>query len=499
MPYRDDFIQPVRLKVMLPSRQPFGGMIPSEFQRRGAFLSAKSSYASIERATISSYSNFEKSQRSGELFELRNYDSTTIAISNVVELVKFGVDLEYLVEKVSIVGSADVIMRVRDQSGYTPIDLKLTNDRSGYLILGFSDNKPSVPHSSLDLFGITLIGLLLARLMGQGKRFKVQSIKQNEESVQDDTDDDCDARTMGDYFRFSHNLICNLPGIAKNLITSDGRLYMRVFCGFWVDKVEINVLDCCKKHDIDLWCSESNLGAAGADEKVIACVTGAIIEQGLAKMDPWCGVLAGGYAQLLLQVSILYPTLAALGWTAQFGHDTVLIGFGGRNRDSCLCGGDKPTVFCKGDECRDVCSEVGKKRNCTKCGYGCVYNDVTGKAIGYKHLKDPGGKICCPGTQAGCGGPKQKDLKVNCPDKLVCTPCEYRCDICHTYKPSKPNLCLQPGVGRLSISHLYGERLPCCPGTPKPVPRDFCPKIPGLGEPDTQRLDSHVRKIKLLN
>ncbi|MBL7997533.1 MAG: hypothetical protein JNL32_02730 [Candidatus Kapabacteria bacterium] len=337
----------------------------------------------------------------------------------------------------------------------------------------------------------------------------------------------------------SHNLRCSLPGKGQDLITRDGRMYLWSTCS---GSIEINVLECCKQHDVDLWCSESRslisdpfqdinfkkifdfllaLGAGSvggslaspflvrylrsllgryigtdgllsaefahktaraADFKVVDCVYRSVIDQAYGKVKsycPWDYVIVS--EQILLGSNI--ADIITLGAWAL--HDKSLLGLDGRNRESCLCGGSRPTTRCNPDNpdnlrdrvdgvlpepCRDLCAEFGKKADCYNCKWRCEYNPWTERTsvVPDTHPTLP----CCPGTDVrhapDCGLESAGEAVRRCPQKF-CDRCFYRCE--YTKVDGKPGMTLgwvYHGTQKLTKSG-------CCkphPTLPKQIPCD---------------------------
>jgi hypothetical protein len=193
---------------------------------------------------------------------------------------------------------------------------------------------------------------------------------------------------------FPHDFKCTFG----NIITPDGRLYIYLPCSTvwgWTKKlfgsddpvgIEINVLECCQEHDISLWCSRDRFGdALVADQKVVDCVTGAIIKQGLKKA-PWgCLIidifLFGTELAYALGGGYVLAKLVAL--FTIFFHNECLLNLDGQNNDSCLCGGTRPTVMCC-DECENMCTKAGKGQDCIPCSINCTY--IKGSGLGQGQL-----------------------------------------------------------------------------------------------------------------
>jgi len=339
------------------------------------------------------------------------------------KLIEVGEDRIVHVDQVDTADGSGVIVRLNDTKQGNSVQLYFR--RRGALLELMSNNSvvAEIPSDGLPIAALLLVSAYISANISITKRKQTSSRSKSGEETQEDNN--CPRDPNGGSFSFGHDLVCTFP--VEGIVTADGRIYMYVFCLFSVERIEINALDCCKKHDIGLWCSESNLQAAGADELVLACFTGAIIQQTLSKLSPACGFFIGGYVQVLALAVGLYVVLAVLvAWWVNLLHGETLIGYGGRNRDSCLCGGKVPTHFCN-NRCRDACAVAGKESECGNCSWACDYDIETGKARGYKLLPPKNGKPCCPGTEAWCLPKPKLPLNYVCPDRAKgCYDCKIR-------------------------------------------------------------------------
>jgi hypothetical protein len=294
---------------------------------------------------------------------------------------------------------------------------------------------------------------------------------------------------------FTHDLKCTF----SPLITRDGRLYIYLPCSTvfgWLRKlfgseetvgIEINVLDCCKKHDIDLWCSHNRTGdALFADQDVVDCVAISILEQSIHKMPPGCLILDYILFGLLdaIGLSILYIVAKLIAEFTGYFHAECILNLDRRNDNSCLCGGNQPTVMCC-DECIDLCKELGRGQNCIQCSIGCKYNKGNGPGQGrfeatyidpfmipysernkVEHLKEL--DSCCPASdprslqslyavrndegEIELRG-KACNLEPHCP---TCFHCKWKCEKNMSTKKYE-----------LVIDSENEHNLPCCPSTPE--------------------------------
>ncbi len=424
----------------------------------------------VKRKHIESFVTNELSfSDNGGNWVATNASSVSLNETTSTTILQFGATERATVEMVESNDGKGVALRMRLGSK-VPILMFFERNGRNLVLSSRGDKLFHLPDDSLGLIALFFPTLFYSFERAKANRNRLRKDKRSE-SINEVACGDRDPNNGK--FNFSHDYACNLPEPATNLVTKDGRFYMWINCFlFKTQEIEIDTLSCCKQHDIDLWCSVSNLEAMGADEKVVACFAAATLDQGLAKIDPACGVIWGGYAQLLAQVAVFFvlTEIFVASW-ANLIHDSDLIGYGGRNKDSCLCGGDVPTALCD-NPCRDVCAEAGKASDCSHCTWKCSYNIETGKATGYRHVGNANGNLCCPGTQESCM-PPISEIKKRCPDREKgCFDCEYYCDVCEVYHWK---FCPNPGVKTLRLRKA--DDLPCCNGTPKSVSGDFCKNI----------------------
>ncbi len=313
----------------------------------------------------------------------------------------------------------------------------------------------------------------------------------------------------------THDLICSQDLEPLLTFTQNGTSVTRyVPC---VGEVNINILDCCKQHDVSLWCASSTLEAGAANAAVIQCIASKIISATQdaygQSNDWWCklkkvfvGIWDGIVAiaaelinaivaiigeALALALEIVTDGLAPQDWidwlqgTGGFVVSPVLLNLDGQNSQSCLCGGTVPTTQCSQQSldangnlpdgspginpCRDVCKEMGKAEDCYPCGWVCDYDDagnLTGNHFDTGMDNADQGN-CCPGTGQYCTGDYQ--------DPTTCAPTNCK-DCCWTGAWSRrTGTYWYPTYSDGSLILPGGE--PCCkPIPPKPTKR------PSLGQ-----------------
>ena len=182
----------------------------------------------------------------------------------------------------------------------------------------------------------------------------------------------------------SHDLECTVPDIAADMllfvgvvIPRDGKFEV------WVPTLgrrPVDVQDCCKKHDVALWCARSRFydenrpslpHAQLADVQVVACILGKLYDV----------FASGGYLEDVANIAWFLLTYSYTAVLIHLGscysaayHDASLLDLNGLHSQSCLCGGTEPTVQCN-DKCRDLCKEFHKQMKCTNaCSYSCEYD-----------------------------------------------------------------------------------------------------------------------------
>lgn len=260
---------------------------------------------------------------------------------------------------------------------------------------------------------------------------------------------------------FSHDYKCSLPAADKIHVDF-------LWCGFDVDLSE-----CCKQHDIDLWCgaglpfgTKPDLGDIVGDAllyqlyyawytavnaKFGACVTGKFISS--ASDLPWyCGGPIGGFI-----IGFITGVIAGavhfigvqIGGIGNIPSLNKYMPWDSRHKRSCLCSGAESTVYCN-EPCRDLCMERGLKQNCSDCYWRCEGQGIgappIAKLFSLKYGADA--SKCCVKTREGCL------------DKILCKKDCFDCK----------HLCETTIDGRKIFSSIYGSEtevnLPCCAGTP---------------------------------
>ncbi|MFI5200891.1 MAG: hypothetical protein ACHQNE_00705 [Candidatus Kapaibacterium sp.] len=268
----------------------------------------------------------------------------------------------------------------------------------------------------------------------------------------------------------THDLLCS-DNLAMSFTHGGTSVSRFVPC---VGSIDVNVLNCCKQHDVSLWCSQSEADLTAANAAVIGCILQDVLgatQDAYANSDNWwCKVfssildiittifdIAEGALYELINVLVAVVgdigaalmELVTLGLLSQTDLNNIL-GFGGnlydqdlwdpygQHQQSCLCGGTVPTTQCIKysdgtfgyDNCRDVCKEMGKAENCYQCNYYCVYQDgkpLPNKSLDLGPLDSSGNpkQPCCPGTDpnSGCSEIAQ-NLAAACP---TCDQCNWTC------------------------------------------------------------------------
>lgn len=332
-------------------------------------------------------------------------------------------------------------------------------------------------------------------------------------------------------FQITHGLFCNLPGLANNAVTSDGRMYLTSICGSNF-KLEFNIKDCCKQHDIDLWCATRrsnadifsmskiddyliriiqliaspmsligiedltiiaaeilNKTAKGADYKVVFCALERALDA-IRRINWWdCWVIGGliDTASLLIQTTVAMVGALIVTKETHLFHDKCLLGLGGRNKESCLCGGDKKTECCDDyarantesiENCyekvdsnqigakwiqghwrikKNLCKDVPEIPKCYNgpCNSSCKLDELGN--YNYRDMKpihkDPMGlnRPCCVEKDGLVCDPK---------DKNSCRNCKYQCKY-----DSNTGIFIKKEI----IGNDFSNKFKCCEGSPTEI------------------------------
>jgi hypothetical protein len=351
----------------------------------------------------------------------------------------------------------------------------VTDDSREAMRLGAALSIASVFVGARFLFE-TRKSMLLKESASSGKQGdSSQSAKRQPCIGHDKVPRDCGRLADGTY-RMPHDLVCTA------FIPVDGKFKVRLNGLLCRQDITVELFDCCVKHDIALWCAENDLQAMAADQAVVACVNSEIMSQMISKAQgPFC-VLAALVSSVV--TALISQIVAAIGalfvW---YCHDRNLIGYNGRNKDSCLCGGNAPTRLCSGDRCVDVCQRrystspstaYGRVPQCSTCRLECVYDSRTGIAIGWRHANDrpiP----CCVGTTQDCLT-KNRNIRKDCPDR--CSVCEWQC-----IRDKRKD-----GTWDVRWYHFQEHKdLPCCGGR-KPKPDDSKCSVPEFDRPYSENV-----------
>jgi hypothetical protein len=196
----------------------------------------------------------------------------------------------------------------------------------------------------------------------------------------------------------SHDMACSFPGI-----TLEGKINWYFPCA---GSFSINVLDCCKDHDINLWCAKTFIDIENANHIVIQCVADAIYNKTLSEMPFFCKVTFGAvytFLHYIILNSLVHSLSPYLSLKFYLGKSQY-VNLDGSHNDSCLCGGTKATFCCDSSKNPDYCKTTNGnlknlcKEKCFPCSWKCKY-DSEGNPIDKVMMKDPTNKLsCCAGT-----------------------------------------------------------------------------------------------------
>jgi hypothetical protein len=277
----------------------------------------------------------------------------------------------------------------------------------------------------------------------------------------------------------THDLVCtNIPlflGLTMQFTQNGTSIRASVPC---VGSIDVNILGCCKQHDVSLWCSQTEADLTAANATVVGCVLQQVLfatQDAYANSNNWwCKLFAGildiftsildivGGALIEL-INVLVAAvgdvvaglleLVTLGLLSKTDLNNIL-GFGGnvldqdlwdpngQHQQSCLCGGTVPTTICSvqsddTDPCRDVCKEMGKSENCYQCNYQCVFQNgkpLPNKVLDLGQVDANGNPLqpCCPGTDPNYTDPYTGTLCSTIVDSYdapcpTCEPCNWTC------------------------------------------------------------------------
>ena len=276
----------------------------------------------------------------------------------------------------------------------------------------------------------------------------------------------------GDFYYFPHDYECTFPPIVKQLLqiyADEGRyrncfarhIYFSLPC---TGIMRINVSDCCKRHDIALWCAKDIPQAIAADTEVITCIIGGIFNYAMSTgISGLCGFIDPPFLIANLAARLVAGLSGALlAWTA---HDPKMFGEG-KFKDSCLCSPNgKPTFSCD-QPCVNMCDVTGSKQTCTRCKYECKYDEY-GRLIRRNFVKDDERLPCCENTNYYDNVKKEDCIKEPPCPFTRCYTCSYKCLSCTNW--AGKHICNDKRA-KYKIVLDRVEHLPCCFGTPGKMP-----------------------------
>ena len=317
----------------------------------------------------------------------------------------------------------------------------------------------------------------------------------------------------------NHDMGCT----AEPIITMGGKLKLWFMCaGFF----EVDVYECCYHHDTAMWCSSGLEASALLGVRLITCFEEKIIDKYLEESSPLCAFF--GLPLLISSIIVSLPIILSpfIGAGMHFTTGSEYRNKDNSHSDSCLCGGDLPTVCCGGydgacrDECCnkiDLCShKVDKTRGqgCVdkpKCEKKCTYyvspnsyNPNRGTLTSYKLWTDEKGYY----TEENPNKILKKSdcCTVSLPEKCTdkCFNCFYACKL----NPNGKGMSWNNGRVLIDSSHLGAAMrgVPCCEGTPNEdlnSKSNYCSKdygrggggIPDCGSPKHKRLGGPCNEV----
>lgn len=419
----------------------------------------------------------------------------------------------------------DVVSKIDSTKNSINISIIDVNKRRKYLDQTFEFK---ANESNIEKYENSVVIHTFARWIALQVVYKKQSSKKLNET-QDHNPKKIDKQTCQQDYGIDSECMCinhDMGCTSEPLITRGGKFKFWFMCA---GSFETDVFECCYNHDIALWCTSGYDTAIELAVVLIACMEGKIIDKYLEKSSEICAffglpLLMVTLLSLPLILSPLIGVIMEIATRAEFRNSN------GDHDDSCLCGGDLPTVCCSGydgvcrDECCnkiDLCShKLDKTRGnwCKqkpKCGKKCTffvypnsYNPTLERLSSYTIFKekeeyylatDPSKKLkksdCCTVS-----------LPNDCTDE--CFNCYYACKL----NPNGRGMSWKNGKVLIDSSYLgAGMRgVPCCEGTPNEdlnSKSNYCQKdygkggggIPDCGSPRHKRLGGPCNEVNRNN
>lgn len=189
---------------------------------------------------------------------------------------------------------------------------------------------------------------------------------------------------------------------------------------FWwpcAGEFKIDLTDCCRMHDRSLFCVTNELERIEVDLAFNACVAGELMRRGRQEMSGWCAWVF--YPLLVVFAGVGIKTLADIFFILYgFTYKGDYLNFDDKNKDSCLCGGTKPTFKCYTDP-RDPDNYLcfGKTTPCCTRANGNVRKSNEGLACDPRQ-KQPVSCTCerCCWKNGAVVYPKGGDVRDCCPN-----------------------------------------------------------------------------------
>lgn len=416
------------------------------------------------------------------LGQIRNNDFLEIFDPNSITQV-VGYTKEQVKAKLESTGlQLDVVSKVNNLNNSVNISIIDVGKNKKYLdqTFRFKSNE-----TNIEKYEESIVIHTFARWIALQNNYKKKKPSKKSNKIQEQEPKKISRKDCKENYGFDSECMCinhDMGCTAEPIITLGGKLKLLFFCaGFF----EVDVYECCFNHDVALWCSSGLEASALLGVSLITCFEEKIIDKYIEESSSLCAFFG---LPLLMSLLVSWPIVLSpfIGIVMHFSTGSEYRNKDNSNSDSCLCGGDLPTVCCTGydgackDECCnkiDLCShKVDKTRGegCedkSKCGKKCTYF-VYPNAYNPEIKTISSYKLWSGKEEFYKDGDPTKILSksdcctVNLPDKCTdkCFNCFYACNL----NPNGKGMSWNNGKILIDSSHLgAGMRgVPCCDGTP---------------------------------